>query len=296
MKWGKINNPERVDYTFPDDPDENIEILGGQPADHFNIYLGYAGLSKAKLKGFYPKGINDELTYYSRQFNAIEFNATFYKEFSKEQFTKWKNKTPQNFKFYPKLSRTISHVQKLKPETSTTIQSFLKGIQNFGENLGIPFLQLPETFHPANGYHLKRFVNNWPSNFPLAIELRHLDWYKEAVRDRLFELLQSNQIAHVITDTPGRRDLMHMRLTNKTAFIRYVAADQPIDENRLDEWIERLSLWKSLGLKEACFFIHQDVQNFNSFLATDFALKLNKHFKLDLPIPIPTNSNFNLFS
>ena len=40
-------------------------------------------------------------------------------------------------------------------------------------------------------------------------------------------------ISNVIVDTAGRRDLMHMRLTNPTAFVRYVGANHESDYTRL---------------------------------------------------------------
>ena len=62
----------------------------------------------------------------------------------------------------------------------------------------------------------------------------------------------------VITDTSGRRDLMHMRLTNKTAFVRFVGNGlHTNDYQRIDNWISRLLYWKEMGLKEAYFFVHQ---------------------------------------
>jgi uncharacterized protein YecE (DUF72 family) len=44
------------------------------------------------LKGFYPKGTKDELSYYSTQFNSIELNATFYGMPTPDQVQTWKEK------------------------------------------------------------------------------------------------------------------------------------------------------------------------------------------------------------
>ena len=296
MKWGNIKNSGTVDYTLPDDPIDNKEILGGIPATDFKFYLGYANLSKVKLKGFYPGTVKDELVYYSKHFNAIEFNATFYKEFLKNQYAIWKDKTPSHFKFFPKVLRIISHQHKLHPCTQNLVTSYLEGVQEFKENLGIPFLQLPSSFRPSNGFYLNQFLKNWPDTTGLAIEFRHLDWYSKAIKPRLFHLLQVNNISHIITDTPGRRDLLHVRLTNKVAFIRFLAADLPLDEQRLDNWLDRLAIWKSYGLEKVCFFIHQDVQKHKPFLATTLVPKINEKFNLRLPIPQHTYHSSNLFS
>lgn len=48
-----------------------------------------------------------------------------------------------------------------------------------------------------------------------------------------------------------------MRLTNKTAFIRFNANDNhPSDKIRIDNWINRAYNWFQIGLKIIYFFIH----------------------------------------
>ena len=74
------------------------------------------------------------------------------------------------------------------------------------------------------------------------MEFRHTDWYNDReVSAELFELLKNNGITNVLVDTAGRRDLMHMRLSTPTAFVRWVGANDPSDYSRLDEWVERIA-------------------------------------------------------
>ena len=56
-----------------------------------------------------PKGVKDELGYYSSQFNCIELNATFYRLFPVTTYEGWYAKVPEGFKFFPKLEQSISH-------------------------------------------------------------------------------------------------------------------------------------------------------------------------------------------
>ena len=64
-------------------------------------------------------------------------------------------------------------------------------------------------------------------------------------------------MALVITDTPGRRDVVHMRLTSTTAFVRFKANNDPdSDKQRVNEWISRAKNWFDLGLEEFYFFVH----------------------------------------
>ena len=77
MKFGQVENPEEIDFTIPPDHEDTAAVLGGKPADSLEIHVGCAKWNKTDLKGFYPKGVKDELAYYSTQFNCIELNATF---------------------------------------------------------------------------------------------------------------------------------------------------------------------------------------------------------------------------
>src|SRR5690606_28254252 len=110
MKFGQVADPSRVDFTIPPTPKETIKLLQKESSKKlFEEYVGCAEWNKAELKGFYPRGTKDELSYYSRQFNSIELNATFYNSPSKQQVETWKDKTPQGFKFFPKIPQSISH-------------------------------------------------------------------------------------------------------------------------------------------------------------------------------------------
>lgn len=71
-----------------------------------------------------------------------------------------------------------------------------------------------------------------------GMELRHTDRYNNAaVTDQLYLLLEEHRVMNIITDTAGRLDLLHMRLTTPSTFVRYVGAnDAKSDRSRLDEW------------------------------------------------------------
>ncbi len=72
-----------------------------------------------------------------------------------------------------------------------------------------------------------------------------------------WELLHELGIGTVITDTPGRRDVLHMRLTAPVAFIRYVGNNlHPTDYQRIDAWVDRIKSWVDKGLREIYFFTH----------------------------------------
>ena len=295
MKFGSVDNPETIDFTLPKDHPETKRVLNRFKDDNIpEIYVGCAKWNKADLKGFYPRGTKDELGYYSSQFNSIEFNATFYRIFPAEQFASWYNKTPSGFKFFPKLNQEISHWKRLL-DVKNVLEHYLYNASNLKEKLGTIFLQLHSNFSPKDFDRVVDFVQNWPSELPLAIEFRHTSWFNDmSVAIDLYQLLEENNISNIIVDTAGRRDLLHMRLTNAIAFVRYVGANHKSDYARLDDWIERLKDWKEQGIKEIDFFIHQNIEKESSLLSAYFIRKLNKELGYSLKIP-NDDSQQNMF-
>jgi uncharacterized protein YecE (DUF72 family) len=295
MKFGKVDNPAEIDFTLPTDHPDTEVMLQSQPkGDKPDIFVGCAKWNKTDLKGFYPKGVKDELEYYATQFNSIELNATFYRIFPPEQVAKWHDKTTKSFKFFPKLPQIISQFRRLK-NVDAMLEDYLASIAEFKEKFGMAFLQMPQNFGPKSFDDLENFLDDWPKEVPLALELRHTDWYQDnEVAQRLFYAMESNNISHVITDTAGRRDLMHMRLTSPYAFIRFTGANHPSDYTRLDDWIERIKIWIDQGIKGVYFFVHQNLEVESPLLSAYFIDKLNKELGYDLQIP-QTLSQSKLF-
>lgn len=291
MKFGSVDNPQNIDFSLPPDHPDTQRVLNKFKDDKRpEIYVGCAKWNKADLKGFYPRGTKDELVYYSSQFNAIELNATFYRIFPAEQFTSWYTKTPDGFKFFPKLNQEISHWKRLQ-ETKEVVEHYLYNASNLKEKLGTIFLQMNDNFSPKDFDRVINFVEEWPKEIPLAMEFRHTNWYNDAsIANELYQLLETNNISNIIVDSAGRRDIMHMRLTNATAFVRYVGANHPSDYTRLDAWIARLKDWKQQGIKEIDFFIHQNIEKESPLLSAYFIKKLNKELGYHLVVPNDNNS------
>ena len=291
MKFGKVDHPALVDFTLPITDNKTINVLNSfKEVSKPNIFVGCAKWNKADLKGFYPKGTKDELEYYSKQFNSIELNATFYRQFPATQFEKWRMKTPKGFKFFPKLTQDISHWKRLKG-VQESVNVYLENSLKLQDKLGTIFLQMNSNFSPQSFNALQNFVVSWPKGIPLAVEVRHKDWFEDkVVFEEYTQLLQENNIANILVDTAGRRDMLHMCLTNNEAFIRFVGANHKSDYDRLDDWVIRLKEWKTLGLENIHFFIHQNLEVESPLLAAYFIKKINKEFNLSLKIPNEENN------
>lgn len=284
MKFGQVEDPSLIDFTLPKDDAKTKEILAKNKSGLKNISIGCAKWNKTDLKGFYPKGTKDELTYYATQFNSIELNATFYSLPSPEQVLTWKEKTPADFKFFPKITNTVSHFRRLI-NVDDVVTNFATSMLNFGDQLGMVFLQLHDNFKPKDYDRVEKFVKSWPKEIPLAIELRSAEWFEKETFEKVTQLFEENSITNIIVDTAGRRDMLHMRLTTDSAFIRYVGANAESDYARLDDWLERIKIWKKEGLKNLYFFVHQNVEKASPLLSAYFIEKLNAEFGTDIVIP-----------
>ena len=296
MNFGKVDDPTVVDFSIPTDDAATLRILKSGTDDPFEVYVGCAKWNKTDLKDFYPKGTKDELTYYSRQFNSIEMNSVFYNMPKAEQVLKWKNKTPEGFKFFPKITQSISHIRRLDNVEELT-KIYCDAISHFEEKLGVCFLQLHENFGIKGLDKLKAFVADFPKAIPLAIEVRSKEWYRDTdFWNEYCHFLESQHAANVIVDTAGRRDMMHMRLTNSTAFIRFVGCNvDQIDYQRIDDWVERIVQWKEAELKQLCFFVHQNVEKSSPLFSAYLIEKLNERLNLKLNVPEFANEQKELF-
>ena len=299
MKFGKVDAPETIDFTLPPDHRDTSVVLarsGKDKTSQLQVYVGCAKWNRQDLKNFYPRGTKDELTYYASQFNSIELNATFYRLFPAEQYVKWKDKAPDGFKFFPKITNNISHLKRLI-DSEHYIPEYLEHTMLLGDKLGTIFLQMHNNFGPKNFDRVLNFIAHWPREVPLAMEFRHTDWFNNPeVAQQLYDRLEHNNIANILVDTAGRRDIMHMRLTNNEAFVRYVGANHPSDYDRLDDWVDRLKVWVDQGLNRIHFFIHQNLEVASPLLAAYFIEKLNARLGLELRIPTTTqSSNPSLF-
>ena len=214
MKFGQIENPEYIDFQLPaDDPRTAVILKQNDTSKPMNVYVGCAKWNKTDLKNFYPRGIKDELTYYSRQFNSIELNATFYSMPSRDQVITWRNKAPDGFCFFPKVTQSISHMRRLNDVQFLT-DEYCDNISNFEDKLGMVFLQLHANFKYKNFDRLVSFVENFPKSIPLAVELRNTEWFNDsAISNDVYKLFEKHQVTNMVVDTAGRRDLLHMRLT-----------------------------------------------------------------------------------
>jgi uncharacterized protein YecE (DUF72 family) len=128
-----------------------------------------------------------------------------------------------------------------------------------GDKLGQVFLQLPPYFTYKNLPYLEFFLKAWPQEMPLAIELRDEEMHKSRSQfAEYFELLRKYNCSPLITDVSGRRDLLHMAVTNSKVFVRWVGNGlHPTDHERIKDWKARIIEWSKRGVNEVYFMLHE---------------------------------------
>ncbi|EDM34472.1 hypothetical protein PBAL39_19315 [Pedobacter sp. BAL39] len=295
MEFGKASTESinSIDFTLPPDGLQTLETLKGRPADAFSSFVGCAKWGRKEwVNMIYPAKTKeaDFLDQYVRHFNSIELNAVFYSIPGPELIRKWKEKAEanhtQDFVFCPKFSRTISHIKRLKDAEEAT-DLFLSSIYEFGKYLGPCFLQMGDNFGPKNMEVLEKFLTYLPIDLDVFVEVRHEGWFADPkVRQELFAMLSRLKKGAVITDASARRDCVHMELPTSQAFIRFVGNGsdfQASDEARIDEWVQRLKLWKAQGLEKLYFFLHQHDEKDTPYIADYTIRAFNEHLGTAIP-------------
>jgi len=262
MKFGKLQDISSVDFQLPPNTEETARILAkSPPTPSPTLYVGCTGWGMKEWVGtIYPRGSKpgDFLKHYTQQFNTIELNTTHYRIPTLETIAKWKKAAKADFHFCPKIPQTISHSRDLGL-SGGRIVTFCEAIQGLEQHLGCCFMQVAPYFGVDRLPILEKFLADFPNHIPLAIEVRHESWFStEAALEKLATSLEQHKKAFVITDVAGRRDVLHQRLTNELAVIRFVGNDlHPTDYSRIDEWVLRLKEWFEQGLQAAYFFTHE---------------------------------------
>jgi uncharacterized protein YecE (DUF72 family) len=302
MDFGKLQDISDVDFTLPPDNPFTKKTLDLAPKNQKpNIYIGPPiWANKDWIGKIYPFNAKDKdfLNYYTRQFNTIELNVTHYQIPTHETIQRWKAAAADGFKFCPKFPQIISHDRQLIGCEALTTE-FCNNILDLGEYLGTTFLQLAPTFDPRRLRFLENYLKTLPENFPIAVEFRHPDWFNnEKTWTKTCEMLAEMKVGTVMSDVAGRRDVLHMTLTNSTFTLRFVGNElHPTDYTRIDTWCSRLVTWLEMGLESAYIFVHCGENKFAPELTKYWIDQLNDlgNFNIQAPKISPQMVQGSLF-
>ncbi|MHB1708601.1 MAG: DUF72 domain-containing protein [Thermoplasmataceae archaeon] len=165
------------------------------------LRVGCSGWSyKTWIGPFYSRGAVPEnfLQMYSRVFDCVEIDSTFYGIPDVRTVKAWKEATPEDFRFYPKIPGKITHDQRLSG-IEDTLDAFLDSIGYLGDKLGIILIQLPPFFGYENGSEdFLKFLRLLPGKFMFAVEFRHDSWFRESI----YSDLKASGVTLAWSETP----------------------------------------------------------------------------------------------
>jgi uncharacterized protein YecE (DUF72 family) len=280
--------------------------------DDRRFYLGLAIWGhKGWRGGLMPAGSQsrDFLSLYSRRFPVVEGNTMFYATPDAPTVQRWAAQTPPDFRFCPKLAKAVTHQGALRPRLPLALD-FLDRMQGFGDRLGPLFIQWPPRYGPAQFDDLNQFLQGWTAAAPdseIALEVRHLDWFKPNWAIQLTALLEDLGVGRVLLDSrpiyTGPPSLLLDQLpaeqrekkpqvplqpsvTSDFAFVRYIGHPE-VDRNipDLTIWAQQVIQWLAQG-KRVYFFVHCPIEAHSPAIAWQFQTLLEAA-ALAQSIPVP---------
>jgi uncharacterized protein YecE (DUF72 family) len=154
-------------------------------------YIGTSGWSYPAGEGtwkgfFYPPGTHDELEYYSRSFDTVEVNSSFYRPPAPKTAQGWADRTPADFRFSVKLWQKFTHPAMYREATGENtaisqrdVDLFRAALEPLAQEgkLGALLAQFPPSFQNADrSRSIIRGIANAFGDYRIAVELRHRSW------------------------------------------------------------------------------------------------------------------------
>lgn len=246
-----------------------------QPTCQF--YIGTMGFSyKDWTAAFYPSEATprEYLRYYSRIFNAVEIDSTFYGTPRPKTVEAWQQSVPSDFRFSLKVPRKITHELVLL-DAEAFLAEFLQAVKPLGEQLGVILFQFPPSFTTQFAQRLDQFLAQVPTReMRFAIELRDRSWYTAA--QETAQILAAHAVCWAATQYPGLPPAI--TITSGFLYIRWIGQHgrytghsyERVDLSaELGEWWQRLE-GRQPELETVFGFFNNDYAGFAPATANKF--------------------------
>jgi uncharacterized protein YecE (DUF72 family) len=242
---------------------------------------------------------DDFLAQYSAAFHTVEVNSSFYALPVPEIVEGWAQRTQPGFQFCLKFPKALTHDALLVgAEGVTRAFIHLLRILEQHDRLGPAFLQLPPEFGIRHFTALARFLNAWPADLPIAVEVRHADYFDGDVHEqRLNDLLQGRGIDRCLFDSRAlfsapptdEAERESQRRKPRSPYRTTVTAGRPMvrfvgrnDVSQVTPWIAEwagtLAGWMGQGLRPIIFTHSPD-----DACAPEFARKVWQAIREQVP-------------
>ncbi|MRW88484.1 DUF72 domain-containing protein [Duganella sp. FT80W] len=210
--------------------------------------LGCAGWSIGRDAAPQLPGDGSHLQRYAAVFNAVEINSSFYRPHQPQTYARWADSVPDHFRFAVKLTRTITHDQRLK-EIDAPLARFAAEAGALGSKLGCVLVQLPPSL-ALDAALAETFLQRLRGHFDcmLACEARHGSWFG----DDASALLQRHRITRVIADPPAGQPGPYVPTTDH-AYVRLHGSPRIYYSLYDEAWLADVATWLA-GRDSWCIF------------------------------------------
>lgn len=159
----------------------------------FPVRIGTCGWSYKEWVGpFYPENVPpaEFLPSYAERFGVVEVDSTFYRTPTLKMVQGWQDRTPAGFGFSLKVPQVITH-DKLLRDCREELDGFVAAARLLGDKLLCCLLQFGyfnRATLPDRDAFLERldpFLDAWPGDVPVAVEIRNKAWVSPTLADCL---------------------------------------------------------------------------------------------------------------
>lgn len=231
-------------------------------------YIGTMGFSYKDWNGvFYSADTAQHryLAYYSRIFNAVEIDSTFYGTPRPTTVENWAAATPPGFKFCLKVPRVITHDLALEGAIGL-MDEFVNVVQALEEKLGVILFQFPPSFEAIHRARLENFLAELPLGPRYAVEIRDASWYASSTETAA--ALARHGVAWAATQYPGLPARIYP--TASYLYIRWIGqhGKYPAHSYERDDRSAELRAWQekiienSTGKEAVYGFFNNDYAGF----------------------------------
>lgn len=216
------------------------------------MHLGTMGFSYNDWERvFYPDGLpaSNYLKHYSKYFNAVEIDSTFYGTPRLSTVKQWAMVTPHDFRICVKTPRKVTHDLMLN-QALDDMREFVRTITQLGQKLGVILIQFPPSFT------FGRF-NNRLADFlfrlrtspeagkatRFAVEFRHQSWYTM----KTSKMLEKFDVCWAATEYPGlptdicrTSDFLYIRWIGRHGTYKHHGHEREDKSPQLQQWWGRI--------------------------------------------------------
>ena len=211
------------------------------------------------------------LEFYSRHFDTVELNNTFYRLPPEGAAREWRRMSPPDFLFAAKGSRFLTHMKKLK-DNGPGIDNFFERIRGLERKLGPIVFQLPPRWQ-VNIERLDAFLGALPRRHRYAFELRDPTWHIPEV----FKVLRKHGAAFCIFEIGGWRS--GCEITADFTYVRLHGPGGPYQgsysQPSLKKWAAQIGAWNQ-ELAAAYLYFDNDQSGFAAHNALELKRLLHR--------------------